>query len=129
MTPITPITKINSLERVSGGIRPEWSGRQIWIKGKVVYSSKLEFAIDDGTGTIYVQGPRPLGMYLLVYGTLREVPLHGVAVPTLLSSEIHLVLVFQDVPRIILVTFLGGSVYIVIHYRKRKRQRRRRSDH
>ena len=60
MTPLTPITKISSMEPVAKGSEPNWPDK-VWLKGKVVHSSNIGFIVDDGTRRIGIVTDNPVG--------------------------------------------------------------------
>ncbi len=107
MTPLTPIIKINSLERVDHTISPNWPNFA-WFKGKVIHSSTVSFTIDDGTETMVVmtRNSPTLGVYVLVSGTFDTNVIDGIQIPQLAPREIHVILFFRTSADTLFALFL-----------------------
>lgn len=124
MTPLTPITKIISMEPVEKGSAPDWPNN-VWVKGKVIRSNIVGFTIDDGTGTIFISTDHPVGVgqYVVVRGfTSKAIRNNNMYYPLLYSPDIHIVLFFPTethlLPVILLITISGVVSTSIYWYRK-----------
>lgn len=110
MTPLTPITKIISMEPVEKGTIPIWP-KNVWVKGKVIRLTMVGFTIDDGTGTIRISKDRPVGIgqYVVVRGIISITVSNNKYCPILHSSDIHIVLFFHTEIHLLITILLVVS--------------------
>ena len=114
ITPLTPLTKISSMEPVERAVNPfhdiedKWPTKA-WIKGRVVLSGHIGFILDDGTGTIGVGSNQyvAVGQSVVVLGPIGSTGRDGMNYPTMMSTyELHLVLFFPTFGHFFIFVFL-----------------------
>ncbi|MHA1978668.1 MAG: OB-fold nucleic acid binding domain-containing protein [Candidatus Hodarchaeales archaeon] len=127
MTPLTPITKISSIEPVASGVYPLPWPDKVWVKGRVIRSSRVGFTIDDGTGTIGILADNSVGtgQYVVVRGDVTRTGSRdndNLVYPGLVYPDVHIVLFFQTETHLMVVTLIfvitgviSTSIYL---YRK-----------